>query len=192
MVNLNQDKIIVITAPSGSGKTTLVKRLLAVTDRLVFSISACTRTPRAGELHGVDYYFYDKDVFVRLIEEDAFVEWEMVYAGKYYGTPKQELQRIWDMGKYPLVDIDVMGALSVSDKFPGQCLTIFIEAPSIEELRARLIARDTETPQSLEERVAKAEDELKVAHKFDHIIVNDNLDRATEELVQTVNNFLKD
>ncbi len=128
---------------------------------------------------------------MRLIDEDAFVEWEMVYAGKYYGTLKAELERIWDMGKFPLVDIDVMGALAVRDKYPDCCLTIFIEAPSIEALRERLIARGTETPQSLEERICKAVDELKVAPKFDHIIINDDLDRADTELRETVELFLK-
>jgi guanylate kinase len=189
---LNNKKIIIIAAPSGSGKTTLVKRLLAAKDNLAFSISACTRTPRQGELHGKDYYFYDKDTFVRMIEEDAFVEWEMVYAGKYYGTLKEELERIWALDKYPLIDIDVMGALSVRDKYRDICLTIFIEAPSIEVLRERLIARGTETPQTLEERISKAVDELKVAPEFDKIIINDDLERATEALLQNVESFLNE
>ena len=183
-------KVVIITAPSGSGKTTMVKRLLAATDKLAFSISACTRQPRAGEVHGRDYYFYDEAFFRQLISEDAFVEWEMVYPGKYYGTLKAEMQRIWDEGRYPLVDIDVMGALVVKDKFPGQCLTIFIEAPSIEELRRRLIARGSETEQTLEERVNKAVHELTVAPQFDRIIINDDLERASAELLQVVEKFL--
>ncbi len=182
-------KIIVITAPSGSGKTTLVKRLLTSCNHLAFSISACTRQPRAGEVHGKDYYFYSEDEFKQLIAEDAFIEWEMVYTGKYYGTLKSELQRIWDNGQSPLVDIDVQGALAIKSKFPEIARTIFIEAPSIEELRKRLISRGTETPQTLEERIEKAEDELKYAPKFEKIIINENLDRATQELIDVVDEF---
>jgi guanylate kinase len=187
--DLEKGKIIVITAPSGSGKTTLVKRLLEACPHLAFSISACTRTPRAGEVHARDYYFYLPEQFTGLIDDDAFVEWEMVYTGKYYGTLKAELQRIWKAGKSPLVDIDVKGALAISAKYPDDCLTIFIEAPSIEELRKRLISRGTETPHSLEERITKAEEELTFAPQFDLIIINDNLEQATAELIRAVENF---
>ncbi len=186
---MSTGKIIVITAPSGSGKTTLVKHLLEACPHLAFSISACTRNPRKGEVDGRDYYFYEEDRFKKLIEEDAFVEWEMVYTGKYYGTLKAELQRIWDSGKSPLVDIDVHGALAIRDKYPDICKTIFIEAPSLEVLRQRLIARGTETEHSLEERVNKAAHELAFASRFDCIIINDNLDKAREELIQVVENF---
>lgn len=186
------DKIIIITAPSGSGKTTLVKRLLKACPELCFSISACTRNPRAGEEHGTDYYFYDESAFKELIEADAFVEWEMVYTGKYYGTLKSELQRVWDKGCAPLVDIDVQGALAIKDKYPNNSLTLFIKAPSLEELRNRLINRGTETPQSLEERITKAASELTFASQFDQIIVNNDLETATEELVLIIRNFLKE
>lgn len=184
------DKIIVITAPSGSGKTTLVKRLLASCPQLAFSISACTRNPRPGEQHGKDYYFHTEEKFKEHIANNDFVEWEMVYTGKYYGTLLSELQRIWDSGRYPLVDIDVKGALAIDDKYPEQTLTIFIEAPSIEELRKRLNARGTESPEMLEERVAKAQYELTFAPRFDRIIINDDLDIATQELIQVVGDFL--
>ncbi len=183
-------KIIVITAPSGSGKTTLVKRLLAATNKVTFSISACTRKPRAGETDGVDYYFLDEADFRQKIDEDAFVEWEMVYAGKYYGTLKTELERIWASGRYPLVDIDVMGALAVMNKYHEQCLTVFIQAPSIEELRQRLITRGTETEQTLEERVKKADFELGYAHQFQKVIINDNLEVAANELKETISDFI--
>jgi guanylate kinase len=182
-------KIIVITAPSGSGKTTLVKRLLQACPHLAFSISACTRLPRSGEQHGKDYYFYEEEQFKRLIAEDAFVEWEMVYTGKYYGTLRSELYRIWDAGKSPLVDIDVQGALAVRDKYPDNCVTIFIEAPSLEVLRDRLKSRGTETEQSLDERVSKAAFELTFAPQFDRIIINENLDSATKELMEVVEKF---
>ena len=183
-------KIIVITAPSGSGKTTLVKRLLAASPKVTFSISACTRKPREGEKDGVDYYFLDEADFRQKIDEDAFVEWEMVYAGKYYGTLKTELERIWASGRYPLVDIDVMGALAVMNKYHDQCLTVFIQAPSIEILRQRLIGRGTETEQTLEERVKKADFELGYAHQFQKVIVNDNLETAASELQNLVDSFV--
>jgi guanylate kinase len=186
---LSTGKIIIITAPSGSGKTTLVKRLLASCPHLAFSISACTRKPREGETHHKDYYFYDEQEFKKLIEADAFVEWEMVYTGKYYGTLRSELQRIWDAGKCPLVDIDVQGALAIRNKYPEISMTIFIEAPSIEVLRQRLRARGTETDHSLEERITKAVHELAFAPQFDKIIINEDLEDATKELIKTVENF---
>jgi len=184
------EKIIIITAPSGSGKTTLVKRLLAAYPKLAFSISACTRNPRPGEQHGKDYYFYPENEFKKLIEEDAFVEWEMVYTGKYYGTLKSEVQRIWQNDKFPLVDIDVKGALAIQAKYPESSLSLFIEAPSLEVLRQRLIARGTETAQTLEERIEKAKDELTYAPQFDRIIINEDLEEATRELVKVVEDFL--
>jgi guanylate kinase len=187
---LDTGKIIIITAPSGSGKTTLVKRLLQACPQLSFSVSACTRLPRANEQHGKDYYFYSEADFRKLIEADAFVEWEMVYTGKYYGTLKSELRRIWDADHHPLVDIDVKGALAIQDAYPDNSLTIFIQAPSIEELRQRLMLRGTETLHSLEERVSKANFELSFAPQFDRIIINDDLDVATAELVQVVNDFI--
>ena len=152
-------------------------------------MSACTRLPRSGEHHARDYYFYDEEQFKKLIAEDAFVEWEMVYTGKYYGTLKSELQRLWDAGKSPLVDIDVKGALAIRDKYPDICLTIFIEAPSLEVLRERLKLRGTETEHSLDERVNKAALELTFAPKFDRIIINENLDVATKELIEVVEQF---
>ena len=188
---MSAGKIIVITAPSGSGKTTLVKRLLAAREDIAFSISACTRNPRAGETHGKDYYFFNEDEFKTLIEQDAFIEWEMVYTGKYYGTLKTELQRIWDAGKYPLVDIDVQGALAIRDKYRDICMTLFIEAPSIAVLRERLIARGTETAETLEERINKAESELTFAPQFDKIIVNDDLEEATQKLINTITEFIQ-
>jgi guanylate kinase len=185
-------KIIIITAPSGSGKTTLVKQLLTDMKQLQFSISACTRAPRNNETHGKDYYFYSVDTFKKLIEEDAFAEWEMVYEGKYYGTLKTELQRIWSEGCIPLVDVDVEGALSIQNVYPDSSLTIFIQPPSIEELRARLLKRGTETIKSLEERISKASLELSFAPQFDKIIINDKIELAAEEFKTTVMEFLKD
>lgn len=185
-------KIIIITAPSGSGKTTLVKRLLDSYPQLSFSISACTRQPRKEEVHGKDYYFYSPEKFRQLIDQDAFIEWEMVYTDKYYGTLNSELIRLWNEHKVPLVDIDVHGALNVQKKFQNDSLSIFIQAPSIDELRNRLEKRGTESPEMLEERVAKASKELSFAKKFDKVLVNDNLDTATEELNMIVDAFLSE
>jgi guanylate kinase len=188
---LNNKKIIIITAPSGSGKTTLVKQLLKELPQLSFSVSACTRNPREGEVHGKDYYFFDKEQFKKLIEEDAFAEWEMVYEGKYYGTLKLELQRIWNESKTPLVDIDVKGALSVKKTYPNNSLSIFIKAPSLEELRTRLQNRGTETPESLEERITKAEFELGFATQFDKVLVNDDLAIASTQLLNLVKEYFE-
>ncbi len=184
-------KIIIITAPSGSGKTTIVKRLLESYPKLAFSISACTRNPRAGEQHGKDYYFLKEEDFVQQVKEDAFIEWEMVYTGKYYGTLKSELQRIWDEGRYPLVDIDVQGALNIKQKYPDDSISLFIQAPSMEELERRLVNRGTENEHTLKERLDKAADELTYAPKFDRIVVNDQLDRAVEEIKSIIENFIK-
>jgi guanylate kinase len=187
---LNSNKIIIITAPSGSGKTTLVKRLVARCPQLEFSVSACTRSPRPGEVNGKDYYFYPVNDFQKLIEEDAFVEFEMVYTGKYYGTLKSELERIWHHGNFPLLEIDVKGAMDVKAKYPDNTLTVFIKPPSIEILRSRLTLRGSETPEAIEERIEKATFELSSANKFEKVIVNDDLDTATEELITVVEEFL--
>jgi len=183
------NKIIIITAPSGSGKTTLVRRLLAANPGLAFSISACTRQPRNGEVNGRDYHFLSEPEFKRRIDADEFVEWEMVYTGKYYGTLREELRRIWDSGRVPLVDIDVKGALAIKEQFPDSSLTIFIKAPSLEILRERLIARGTESPQMLEERLAKAEFELLDAPEFHRLLVNDDLEAAAAELLALTTEF---
>jgi guanylate kinase len=183
-------KIIIITAPSGSGKTTLVKQLLALYPRLAFSISACTRSPRQGETNGLDYYFLQETDFRQKIEENAFLEWEMVYTGKYYGTLNEELERIWNNHQYPLVDIDVHGALSIKNKFPATSMSLFIKAPSMDVLRERLVARGTETQETLSERLEKAKAELTYAPLFDHIIVNDDLHVALQEMIQIIDLFL--
>jgi len=168
-----------------------VKRLLESYPKLAFSISACTRNPRAGEQHGKDYYFLKEEDFVQQVKEDAFIEWEMVYTGKYYGTLKSELQRIWDEGRYPLVDIDVQGALNIKQKYPDDSISLFIQAPSMEELERRLVNRGTENEHTLKERLDKAADELTYAPKFDRIVVNDQLDRAVEEIKSIIENFIK-
>lgn len=189
---LDPGTIIIITAPSGSGKTTLVKRMLGIFPVLEFSVSACTRSPRSGEIHGKDYYFYTEEAFLKLIEGQAFAEWEMVYAGKYYGTLHSELQRIWKAGKVPVVDIDVQGALNIRKLYPHHAVSIFICAPSLEALGHRLQQRNTETPESLRERLNKAAEELTYASRFQHVLVNDNLEQATVELQQLICQTLSD
>ncbi|MFT4061986.1 MAG: guanylate kinase [Edaphocola sp.] len=184
------DKIIIIAAPSGSGKTTIVRQLMQRIDCLGFSISACTRQPRPGEVDGKDYYFLTEADFNKKIAQDAFIEWEMVYAGKYYGTLKTEIQRLWDENKAPLVDIDVVGALNIKQQFAQKALSVFIKAPSEQELRRRLGLRGTETPETLQERLDKAAYELSFAPKFDCIVVNENLETAINETTGLIQDFL--
>ena len=185
-------KIIIIAAPSGAGKTSVVRHLLKVMpEQLSFSISAATRKPRNNEKDGVDYYFLSVEDFEARIKADAFVEWEMVYEGKYYGTLKKEVERIWSEGKAPLLDVDVKGGLHVQEKFRGQTLSLFIEPPSIEELERRLRSRGTETEESLKARVSKAAYELTFKDQFDHVILNDELPRACKEAEQLIWDFLK-
>lgn len=183
-------KVVIVTAPSGSGKTTLVKQLLEKCPRLAFSVSACTRKARPGEVNGKDYYFLTPAHFQELLERDAFVEWEMVYPGKYYGTLRSEIARILESGAYPLVDIDVKGALSIMDAFPGQVLSIFIKAPSEQALRERLLKRGTETEDTLRERLSKAAYETGFAPHFHHTIINDSIEVASGELLRVVEGFL--
>jgi len=184
-------KIIILTAPSGSGKTSITRHLLKTFPELSFSISAATRQPRGSEKNGVDYYFMSEDDFKQKIKEDAFAEWEMVYEGKYYGTLKEELQRIWEGGQVPVLDIDVKGAIHVQQQFPGQVLSLFIQPPSVEELRKRLESRGTETPESLNARVNKASYELSFSHSFSHVIINDVLEKACSEAENLVRAFIK-
>jgi guanylate kinase len=187
-----QQKVIILTAPSGAGKTSITRRLLGNhPHKLAFSISAATRSPRGNEKDGVDYYFMSAAAFTDKIQHEEFVEWEMVYEGKYYGTLKKELQRIWHEGKVPLLDIDVKGAIHVQQQFPATTLSLFIEPPSIEELQRRLHSRGTETADSLEARINKAAYELSFKHSFHHVIVNDNLERACAEAERLVLDFIK-
>jgi guanylate kinase len=183
-------KIIIITAPSGAGKTSITKRLMNHFPQLAFSISAATRQPRAHERDGVDYHFMSTEAFQEKIHEDAFMEWEMVYEGNYYGTLKSEMKRIWNNNQIPVLDIDVKGAIHIKDLYPKQILTIFIEPPSIEELKRRLESRGTETADSLQARVSKASYEISFKHSFQHVIVNDNLEKAIAEAITIVGDFI--
>ncbi len=183
-------KIIVITAPSGSGKTSITHHLMKQFPQLAFSISAATRNPRGTEKDGVDYYFMSTEKFTELIHEKAFAEWEMVYEGKYYGTLKTEMQRIWANNQVPVLDIDVKGAIHLKQQYPEELLTIFIQPPSVEELKKRLESRGTETAESLADRISKASYELSFRDHFDKVIVNDDLERACKEAEAIVKEFI--
>ena len=183
-------KIIILTAPSGAGKTSITRYLLEQLPMLQFSISAATRKARGNERDGIDYHFLSVEDFQKNIQEEAFVEWEMVYEGKYYGTLKWELDRIWALGKVPLLDIDVKGAIHVQKQFPHNALSLFIQAPSVEELKKRLESRGTETPESLQTRISKAGYEMSFAHNFDQIIVNDDLAMAQQQALKVVQQFI--
>lgn len=191
MSSNSPQKLIILAAPSGSGKTTLTARLMQRFPQLAFSVSACTRPPRKGEQDGVDYHFISPEAFREAIDNNDFIEWEMVYEGKYYGTRKSELQRLWSAGKIPILDIDVKGAVNVMQQFGEKALTVFVQAPSIEILKQRLIARGTETEVTLAERVHKAAEELNYSGHFNHTIVNDDLETASARLIQIVSAFLE-
>lgn len=184
------NKLIIITAPSGAGKTSITRHLMTTFPQLAFSISAATRQPRGTEKNGVDYHFISIDEFKEKIQHNEFVEWEMVYEGKYYGTLKAELQRIWNESKIPVLDIDVKGAIHVQQQYPETSLSIFIQAPSVEELKKRLESRGTETAESLAARINKASYELSFKDQFNKIITNDDFRRACNEAEGIVADFI--
>jgi guanylate kinase len=185
-----QGKLLLFCGPSGSGKTTIVHHLLKHNKQLQFSISATTRPQRANEKHGEDYYFISVEAFKKKIEKNEFVEWEKVYENGYYGTLKSEVERIWKINKVAVFDVDVEGGLNIKKQFGEQLLAVFIMPPSIDDLHKRLHARATESPETLMARVKKAEHEITYAYRFDHVIVNDNLEKALAEAQKLVNDFL--
>jgi guanylate kinase len=184
------NKILIITAPSGAGKTSITHFLLKEYPQLAFSVSAATRSARSNETNGKDYYFMSEEEFTRKIQHNEFVEWEMVYEGKYYGTLKSELERIWNNNQVPVLDIDVKGAIHVQQQYPDTTLSIFIEPPSVEELKRRLSSRGTETEETLQARVNKASYEISFKHHFREVILNDNLERACKRAHEVVDAFL--
>jgi len=187
-----EGKLIVFSAPSGSGKTTIVRYLLKQpTLNLDFSISATSRKSRGKEINGEDYYFISLKDFQKHVKNDDFIEWEEVYTNNYYGTLKKEVERIWELGKHVIFDIDVVGGLNIKNKFEKQTLAIFVQPPSIDEMERRLRGRQTDSEEKIKERVAKAEKELKFAKDFDVILVNDDLEIAKKEAFKLVENFIK-
>lgn len=184
------NKLIILTAPSGAGKTTIVRHLLQSVSNLSFSISATTRPRRTNEQDGHDYYFLSIEDFKRHIEAGDFVEWQEVYPGKFYGTLRAEIERLWQEGKDILFDIDVYGALNLQKAFPGRSLSIFIKPPSPEVLFQRLRDRKTENEATLYERFKKAQEEMAFENKFDHVVVNDILSLALADAQKIINRFL--
>jgi guanylate kinase len=190
-MSFNTDKLIVFSAPSGSGKTTIVRHLLEQTDLpLAFSISATTRAPRGTEKDGEDYYFLSPEAFKSKIEKGEFLEYEEVYPELFYGTLASEVKRLWNEKKAVLFDIDVMGGMSIKKSFPAETLTIFIQPPSIKTLEKRLRSRNTDTEETLQIRLSKAQQELDQAQAFDEIVINDDLSTALSQTEELVRSFL--
>lgn len=189
---MSQGKIIVISAPSGCGKSTIINALVGQCGLdLAFSVSATNRPPREGEKHGVHYYFLSSDEFSSLVADDKFIEFEQVYPGRFYGTLRSEVDRLIDEGRDVILDIDVMGALNVKRAYGVRALTIFIEPPSIDELRRRLENRATDSPETIAVRLERAQFELGMAPQFDVVIVNDQLNQAIDRAEQVISKFLE-
>ena len=185
------NKVIIFSAPSGAGKSTIVNHILGLHPEIEFSISATSRAPRGQEKHGVEYYFFSADEFRQMIKEDKFVEYEEVYAGSFYGTLRSEVERIWAKGNVIIFDIDVQGGVNLKRIFGDQAFSVFIQAPSVDILRERLIGRATDTPEAIEKRIAKAASEMEfAAGKFDHVLVNDDLQTAFAEAEHVISDFL--
>ena len=184
-------KLIVFSAPSGSGKSTLVKHLLDNVESLSLCVSVTTRKPRNYEEEGVHYQFISEKEFHAMINKDELLEWEEVYQGVFYGTPVSEINRIWRSGKHAIFDIDVAGALSVKKRYQKNVLTVFIDTPSIEELKKRLYSRNTEDEDIIKNRNEKAEIEMKFKNRFDLVLSNNNLEKAKKEALLLVRDFLK-
>ncbi|MBK8339310.1 MAG: guanylate kinase [Flavobacteriales bacterium] len=186
-----EGKCVICSAPSGAGKTTIVHYLLRQLPELAFSVSATSRPMRPNERQGVDYHFLSPEEFAKRIREEAFVEWEEVYPGRFYGTLRSEVERIWAAGKHAIFDLDVVGGLHLKERFGPQALAIFIEPPSLEVLAERLRQRGTETAETLKVRVDKAGLEMETADRFDAVVVNHALDQACAEALDLVRNFLR-
>jgi len=184
-------KVIILTAPSGAGKTSITKFLLAHYPNLAFSISATTRAPRGKEQDGVEYHFISPAAFEGHIYQNDFLEYEMVYEGLYYGTLKSELDRIWNQGKIPVLDIDVKGAIAIQKQLGKQALSIFILPPSIEILKDRLEKRNTESPEKIQMRLDKAAYEISFSQAFDAIVKNEVLETACAETAKLIDDFIK-
>lgn len=186
-----EGKLVIFSAPSGSGKTTIVRHLLNTRSDLGFSISACTRDRRGrNETHGKDYYFLTPDEFKQKIDNNEFVEWEEVYAGAYYGTLRAEVERLWQSGKHVIFDVDVKGGLELKKAYGDRALAVFVKAPSEEVIKERLMARGTETEESLSKRLFKIRFEMSFQNKFDVILVNDILEDTLQKAESLVESFL--
>lgn len=189
---MSKGKIIVVSAPSGCGKSTIINRIISEGINLTFSVSATNRQPREGEKNGCHYHFMTTEKIRSMIQNDGFIEWEEVYPGRFYGTLKSEVENKINDGRNVVLDIDVKGALNVKKIYGDQALLIFIEPPSIDVLRKRLEHRGTDDEQTINVRISKAEYEISFAKYFDHIVINDNLDKSVKDVSKLITNFLED
>lgn len=184
-------KLIIFSAPSGSGKSTIINYLLTQELNLAFSISATSRPPRGEEKHGTEYFFLSPEEFKQRIANDEFLEYEEVYENRFYGTLKEQVEKQLEAGQNVVFDVDVVGGCNIKKFYGDRALSLFIQPPSVEELRNRLIGRGTDAPEIIESRIAKAEFELGFANKFDVVIINDELGKAKAEALQVIQDFLK-
>ena len=190
-MNHKKGKVLIFSAPSGAGKSTIVRHLMDIYPFLGFSISATSRQPRGDERDGVEYYFMSDEQFKAGIRDCLFVEYEEVYSGHYYGTLKSEVERIWAENKIVLFDIDVQGGMRLKTLYGDNALSVFVMPPSLETLRERLVARGTDSVETIERRLMKAEEEISHSHKFDVILLNDSLERCKDEIIEIVDNFIQ-
>ena len=189
---MNKGKLLIVSAPSGSGKSTIVQWLMKEHPelRLYFSVSCTSRAPRGTEQNGVEYFFLTEEEFREKIANDEFLEYEEVYAGRFYGTLKAQVERQLEDGQNVVFDVDVKGGVNIKQFYGERALSLFIQPPSVEELRRRLEGRGTDTPEAIESRLAKAEYELTFAPQFDKVVVNDDLETAKQETLKVVREFL--
>ena len=188
---MEQGKLIIISAPSGSGKSTIIGRVMQDESlKLAFSVSATTRPRRGEEVHGVHYYYLTVEEFQHMIENDELVEYQEVYEGRYYGTPKSEVERITSEGRNVVLDLDVLGGVNVKQMYGDRALSIFIQPPSVEVLRERLIKRGTDSMEDIQNRVDKAEFEISIGPQFDYTVINDDLDTAVAQVHDLIADFV--
>jgi len=184
-------KLLIFSAPSGSGKTTLLNHVMANIPDMAFSVSATTRPPRGEEVNGREYYFLSVEEFQQRVENGEFLEWEEVYPGRYYGTLIAVIEQMQEKGLHVAFDVDVCGGVNIKEFYGDRALSVFIQAPSVEVLRERLIKRGTDSMEEIEKRVAKATWETEFAQgKFDRTIINDDLETAKREILEVVTAFL--
>jgi len=183
-------KMVIVSAPSGAGKTTIVSHITGRIDSLGFSVSATTRAPRTGEIHGKDYYFMTGEEFRKGIEKGEFIEWEEVYSGYLYGTPGSEIERLWAEGRNVIFDVDVKGGINLKRLYGEKALAIFVMPPSVDELEKRLRLRGKDSEEKIRMRVDKAIEEISFATRFDEVIINNDLETAKAEAIALVSGFL--
>ena len=187
---MKKGKLIIFSAPSGSGKSTIINYLLTQGLNMAFSISATSRAPRGTEKDGVEYYFLTPEEFKKRIANEDFLEYEEVYENRFYGTLKAPIEKQLNEGVNVVFDVDVVGGCNIKQYYGERALSVFIQPPSIEELRKRLVGRATDAPEVIESRIAKAEFELGFAKKFDTVIINDQLEEAQAKALETIQAFL--